>query len=104
MLSTKGAPDAPALGGYEFHITVLMSFKRGQVTKEDVERLLLFLAELDVQLVAPPSYGAVFYLAEAHRLTGYDASYPGSGFTPRYGDSHVHKVCAVRHESGRSPF
>lgn len=33
-------PIAPALWGYEIHNTVLLSFKRGRITKEEVERLL----------------------------------------------------------------
>ena len=75
IVGTTVDPIAPALWGYEIHNTILMSFKRGRITKEDVERLLLFLEELNVQLAAPVSYGAVFHLAEAHGLTVYDAAY-----------------------------
>ena len=63
------------LWGYEIHNTLLMSFKRGRITREDLERLLLFLEELDVQLVNSPSYGTLFHLADAHGLTVYDAAY-----------------------------
>ena len=52
-----------------------MSFKRGRISKEDVERLLLFLDELDVLLIAPPSYSTVFHLAETNGLTVYDPAY-----------------------------
>jgi predicted nucleic acid-binding protein len=75
IVGTTVDPIAPTLWGYEINNTILMSFKRGRITKNDAERLLVFLGELDVQLVAPPSYGAVFHLAEAHGLTVYDAAY-----------------------------
>ena len=78
VLSVVGAtvdPIAPTLWAYEIHNSILMGFKRGRISKEDVERLLLFLDELDVLLIAPPSYSTVFHLAETHGLTVYDAAY-----------------------------
>jgi predicted nucleic acid-binding protein len=68
-------PIAPALWAYEVRNTVLMGLKRGRITKEGVEKLLLFLNELNVQLVDPVSYDTVFHLAEVHGLTVYDAAY-----------------------------
>lgn len=68
-------PIAPALWAYEVRNTLLMGLKRGRITKEGAQNLLVFLNDLNVQLLDPPSHDAVFSLAETHGLTVYDASY-----------------------------
>jgi uncharacterized protein (TIGR03437 family) len=42
-----------------------MSCKRGRIGKESIERLLRFLNELEVQLLAPVSHESLYHLAEA---------------------------------------
>jgi predicted nucleic acid-binding protein len=75
IVGTTLDPIAPALWAYEIRKTILMGLKRGRITKEGVQKLLLFLNELNVQLVNPVSYDALFHLAEVPRLTLYDAAY-----------------------------
>ncbi len=60
---------------YEVRNSVLMGFRRGRITKPDSEEFLFSLNLLNIRLVEPVSYDAVFYLAQLHRLTVYDAAY-----------------------------
>jgi predicted nucleic acid-binding protein len=68
-------PIAPALWAYEIRNTILMGMKRGRITNDGAQRLLIFLNDLNVQLSDPASHDAVFRLAETHGLTVYDAAY-----------------------------
>src|SRR3954467_14073763 len=68
-------PIAPGLWAYEIRNTILMGVKRGRITKDGAQKLLIFLRDLDVQLFHPSSHDAVFGLAESHGLTVYDAAY-----------------------------
>ncbi len=52
-----------------------MGVKRGRITKDVSQKLLVFLNDLDVQLFDPRSHDAVFSLADRHGLTAYDAAY-----------------------------
>ena len=74
-VATTIDPIAPTLWAYEIHNILLMSCKRGRIGKEDIKRLLRFLNELDVQLLAPVSHESLYHLAEAQALTVYDAAY-----------------------------
>lgn len=66
---------APTLWAYEIRNTVLMGLKRKRITKDGVQKLLVFLNDLAVELSEPSSHDAVFSLAETHGLTFYDAAY-----------------------------
>lgn len=68
-------PVAPALWAYEIRNAILMGVKRGRITKDASQKLLIFLSDLDVQLLDPPSHDAIFSLADRHGLTVYDAAY-----------------------------
>ena len=68
---------APTLFAYEIRNSILMALRRGRISKTDAEQFLISLEELDVRLIEPPSYDAVFSLAVAHGLTVYDAAYLG---------------------------
>ena len=66
---------APQLWAYEVRNSVLMGVRRGRITKTDGEQFLTSLNELNVQLSEPASYDEVFFIAERHGLTVYDAAY-----------------------------
>jgi predicted nucleic acid-binding protein len=68
-------PIAPSLWAYEIRNAILIGVRRGRITKDASQKLLVFLNDLDVQLSDSPSYDAVFSLAERHGLTIYDAAY-----------------------------
>jgi len=65
----------PRLWAYEIRNSVLMGLRRGRINKADAEAFLDSLGELNIRLVDPPSYDAVFELAERTGLTVYDAAY-----------------------------
>jgi predicted nucleic acid-binding protein len=52
-----------------------MGLRRGRISRGDAEGFLDSLADLNIQLVDPVSYDAVFKIAELNRLTVYDAAY-----------------------------
>jgi predicted nucleic acid-binding protein len=52
-----------------------MGLRRGRISKADAEIFLNSLADLNIHLVDPVSYDAVFRLAEINGLTVYDAAY-----------------------------
>src|SRR5260370_27758399 len=64
-------PIAPDLWAYEIRNAILMGVKRGRITKDSAQKLLVFLRDLDVQLLHPSSHDSVFSLAEGHVLTVY---------------------------------
>jgi predicted nucleic acid-binding protein len=66
---------APRLWAYEVRNSVLMGLRRGRITKPDAEVFLDSLDDLAIHLTDPPSYSAVFKLAEINSLTMYDAAY-----------------------------
>ena len=66
---------APRLWAYEVRNSILMGLRRGRISRGDVEGFLDSLADLNIRLVDPVSYDAVFRIAELNRLTVYDASY-----------------------------
>ena len=63
------------LWAYEVRNSVLMGLRRGRISKSDAEAFLDSLSDLNIHLVDPVSYDAVFRLAEINALTVYDASY-----------------------------
>lgn len=75
MVAETIDPVAPALWAYEIRNAILMGVKRGRITKDAARKLLVFLNDLDVQLIDPPSHDVVFGLADRHGLTVYDAAY-----------------------------
>lgn len=60
---------------YEVGNSVLMGLRRGRISEADAEAFLDSLADLNVSLVDPFSYDAVFKLAKRTGLTVYDAAY-----------------------------
>src|SRR4051794_41460524 len=68
-------PIAPGLWAYEIRNTILMGVKRGRITKDVAQKLLVFIRDLDVQLFHLSSHDTVFDLAENNGLTVYDAAY-----------------------------
>ena len=66
---------APRLWAYEIRNSVLMGLRRGRIGRPDCEQFLVSLGELNVRLIEPASYDAVFSLAQEHGLTIYDAAY-----------------------------
>jgi predicted nucleic acid-binding protein len=66
---------APRLWAYEVRNSVLMGLRRGRISKSDAEGFLDSLADLNIHLVDPVSYDAVFKVAELNSLTVYDAAY-----------------------------
>src|ERR1044072_6204054 len=68
-------PIAPTLWAYEICNTILMGVKRNRIIKEGAQKLLVFLNDLDVELLQPSSHEVVFGLAQMHGLTFYDAAY-----------------------------
>ena len=52
-----------------------MGLRRGRISGLDSELFLVSLKELNVRLREPASYDNVFSLAQADRLTVYDAAY-----------------------------
>jgi predicted nucleic acid-binding protein len=68
-------PVAPQLWAYEIRNSVLMGLRRGRLNRLDGKLFLLSLSELNVRFSDPESYDEVFWLAEGHGLTVYDAAY-----------------------------
>ena len=68
-------PIAPGLWAYEIRNAILVGVKRGRITKDGSRKLLVFLNDLDVRLLEPPSHDSVFSLADRHGLTVYAAAY-----------------------------
>ena len=66
---------APRLWAYEIRNTVLMGIRRKRITRAHADAFLKSLENLPVRLIDPPSYDAVFELADRHGLTAYDAAY-----------------------------
>ncbi len=66
---------APRLWAYEVRNSVLIGLRRGRISKADAESFVDSLADLNIHLVDPVSYDAVFRLAELSGLTVYDAAY-----------------------------
>ena len=66
---------APRLLAYEVRNSVLMGLRRGRINEADAEAFLDSLADLNIRLVDPVSYDAVFKLAGFSGLTVYDAAY-----------------------------
>ena len=52
-----------------------MGLRRGRISKPDSEQFLVSLDDLNVRLSEPVSYDEVFFLAQKHGLTVYDAAY-----------------------------
>ena len=52
-----------------------MGLRRGRISRADADTFLASLRSLNIQHTDPISYDAVFRLAEANRLTVYDAAY-----------------------------
>lgn len=57
---------APRLLLYEIHNTTLMGLRRGRIDKADAAAFLQLFSSLPIQIVDPPSYGAIFALAQRH--------------------------------------
>lgn len=66
---------APRFWAYEGWNSVLMGVRRVRLGKTDAVSFLDSLADLNIRLVDPVSYDAVFKLAEIDGLTVYDAAY-----------------------------
>jgi predicted nucleic acid-binding protein len=66
---------APRLWAYEVRNSILVGLRRGRIARTDAEEFLDSLAALNINLVDPISYDAVFELAELNGLTVYDAAY-----------------------------
>src|SRR5689334_2831032 len=65
----------PAIWAYEVRNVALMGLRRGRITQGMVDVFFDSLRDLGFVLVQPPSYDAVFSLAQQHGLTVYDAAY-----------------------------
>jgi predicted nucleic acid-binding protein len=52
-----------------------MGLRRRRISKTDAEEFLDSLEDLNIRLLDPVSYDAVFQLAETNALTVYDAAY-----------------------------
>ena len=74
-LSGMAEAIAPQLWAYEIRNSVLMGTRRARTTKADAADFITSLADFRIRLVDPPSYDAVFVLAERYALTVYDAAY-----------------------------
>ena len=74
-ISDSSEAVAPRLWAYEVRNSILMGLRRGRITRSDAEEFLDSLADLNINLVDPISYDAVFKLAEINGLTVYDAAY-----------------------------
>lgn len=66
---------APRLLLYEVHNTTLMGLRRQRIDKADADAFLQLFSSLPIQITDPPSYSAIFALAQRHGLTVYDAAY-----------------------------
>jgi predicted nucleic acid-binding protein len=66
---------APSLWAYEVRNSILIGLRRGRISKSDAEAFLDLLTDLNIHLVDPVSFDAVFRLAELNGLTVYDAAY-----------------------------
>lgn len=66
---------APRLWAYEIRNSVLMGLRRKRISPKHAQDFLDTLDALPIRLTDPPSYDAVFQLAERHGLTVYDAAY-----------------------------
>ncbi len=77
LQSVSGSIEAfaPRLWAYEVHNSILIGFRRGRIGKKDAEAFLDSLADLNIHLVDPVSYDALFELADLNGLTVYDAAY-----------------------------
>ena|SRR5579859_2654601 len=65
----------PSLWAYEVRNSILMGLRRGRISEVDANAFLDSLADLNIHLVHPVSYDAVFRLAQISGLTVYDAAY-----------------------------
>jgi len=74
-VSDSAEAFAPRLWAYEIRNSILMGLRRGRISKADAEAFLDSLTDLNIHLVDPVSYDAVFRLAEINGLTVYDAAY-----------------------------
>jgi predicted nucleic acid-binding protein len=74
-ISDSSEAVAPRLWAYEIRNSILMGLRRGRIARSDAEEFLDSLADLNIHLVDPISYDAVFKLAELNGLTVYDAAY-----------------------------
>jgi predicted nucleic acid-binding protein len=66
---------APSLWAYEVRNSILTGLRRGRISKADAEAFLGSLRDLNIHLVDPVSYDAVYGLAELNGLTVYAAAY-----------------------------
>lgn len=71
----QSSAEAPRLWAYEIRNSVLIGLRRQRLTEADAQDFLASLEILNIHLTDPPSYDAVFALAERHSLTFYDAAY-----------------------------
>jgi predicted nucleic acid-binding protein len=74
-VSDSLAAFAPNLWAYEVRNSVLMGLRRSRISKADAEAFLDSLTDLNIHLVDPIAYDAVYRLAELNGLTMYDAAY-----------------------------
>jgi predicted nucleic acid-binding protein len=74
-VSSSLESSAPRLWAYEIRNSVLMGLRRRRISKTDAEEFLDSLEDLNIRLLDPVSYDAVFQLAETNALTVYDAAY-----------------------------
>jgi predicted nucleic acid-binding protein len=58
---------APRLWAYEVRNSVLIGLRRGRISRGDAEGFLDSLADLNIHLVDPVSYDAVFKIAETQQ-------------------------------------
>jgi predicted nucleic acid-binding protein len=74
-VSGSGEGVAPRLLAYEIRNSIIMGLRRGRIVRADAEEYLKSIPDLRIRLIDPPSYDAIFNLADLHGLSFYDAAY-----------------------------